>query len=436
MKTVTLSAKLLSFYTSSSGRAITVRSFCLRLLHCCVCLLAALPLAGSPAQAAGIKAGDIVVLDSLAGTSGLGALFLVDPTTADHTIISDFGNPAQGPLSVLASVRAVAVGQTGQIFVADLFSGTSQNGALFEVDPTTGNRTLVSDFGEGDIRGNADYGLAVDASGQVLLHLQTDHPAIVRVDPETGARVLVSELSNGAQGRTAGYILDLTLDHRSGNIFVTDADPVGAILQVDPETGQRQLVSDFGNPAQGADVLNVVFNDGLAVEGSGQLLVNSGCCNVSGPVPRSLLTRIDPTTGNRTVLSDFDNPAQGALGFTPWGIGVEKSGEIILAAGDPVTSSLSGTLLFRVNPTTGERSRLNGQGPEFAGITYIAVVPEACAGDCEGSALVKVNDLITLVNIALGNAQPSSCANGIPIGATVDIALVIRAVNDDLTGCG
>jgi len=48
---------------------------------------------------------------------------------------------------------------------------------------------------------------------------------------------------------------------------------------------------------------------------------------------------------------------------------------------------------------------------------------------------VTVDELITLVNIALGNTLPSACAHGIPDGAVLDIALLIRAVNDALGGC-
>jgi hypothetical protein len=58
-----------------------------------------------------------------------------------------------------------------------------------------------------------------------------------------------------------------------------------------------------------------------------------------------------------------------------------------------------------------------------------------CVGDCGGTRTVVVNDIITLVNIALGNAQPSACPKGIPSGAQVDVALIIRAVNSALSGC-
>lgn len=60
---------------------------------------------------------------------------------------------------------------------------------------------------------------------------------------------------------------------------------------------------------------------------------------------------------------------------------------------------------------------------------------QVCAGDCAETRMVAVGGLVTLVNIALGNAQPSACPNGIPTGTTVDVALLIQAVNNALSGC-
>lgn len=47
-----------------------------------------------------------------------------------------------------------------------------------------------------------------------------------------------------------------------------------------------------------------------------------------------------------------------------------------------------------------------------------------------------VNNIITLVNVALGAVPPSVCESGIPSGADVTIALIIQAVNNALEGCG
>jgi len=60
----------------------------------------------------------------------------------------------------------------------------------------------------------------------------------------------------------------------------------------------------------------------------------------------------------------------------------------------------------------------------------------SCVGDCDGSGAVTVNELITLVNIDLGTAQSSTCSHGIPSGGSVDITLIIQAVDNALNGCG
>ena len=61
--------------------------------------------------------------------------------------------------------------------------------------------------------------------------------------------------------------------------------------------------------------------------------------------------------------------------------------------------------------------------------------PISCADDCNGDQHLTVDELLTLVNIALGNAQASACPHRIPSGGAVDIALIIQAVNDALTAC-
>jgi hypothetical protein len=119
--------------------------------------------------------GQILVVDAAAGTGGLGALFRVDSVTGTRTLLSDFGAGAQGPLGI--DPVGVAVEASGQILVADETGGTGLLGALFRVDPTTGARTLLSDFGAGaqGPLGVNPTGVTVEASGQILV-----------VDPSTG----------------------------------------------------------------------------------------------------------------------------------------------------------------------------------------------------------------------------------------------------------
>jgi predicted outer membrane repeat protein len=71
--------------------------------------------------------------------------------------------------------------------------------------------------------------------------------------------------------------------------------------------------------------------------------------------------------------------------------------------------------------------------PTETAVPTPTVVP--CVGDCNGDGTVPVNEILTLVNIALGNADATACPNGIPSGAQVDVALILTAVNNALNGC-
>ena len=93
----------------------------------------------------------------------------------------------------------------------------------------------------------------------------------------------------------------------AGNLVYVVSPVVGndALLSVNTLTGNRQLISDFDNPAQGPADVNP---QGIAIDSSGQILVNGN---------PDVLFSIDPVTGFRTVISQYDNIAQGPLaGFT------------------------------------------------------------------------------------------------------------------------
>ena len=64
-------------------------------------------------------------------------------------------------------------------------------------------------------------------------------------------------------------------------------------------------------------------------------------------------------------------------------------------------------------------------------------VPVACVGDCDGSSVVTVSELITGVNIALGSQPVSSCPAFDPdLSGTVTVNELILAVNNALDNCG
>ncbi|MFI5398453.1 MAG: choice-of-anchor Q domain-containing protein, partial [Candidatus Binatia bacterium] len=57
-----------------------------------------------------------------------------------------------------------------------------------------------------------------------------------------------------------------------------------------------------------------------------------------------------------------------------------------------------------------------------------------CIGDCDGSGYVTVDEILTLVNMALGNG--GTCPSGLAAGVTPDVSVILTAVNKALNGCG
>ena len=181
---------------------------------------------------------------------------------------------------------------------------------------------------------------------------------LFRVDPVSGNRTLFSDFSNAAQGLplprfTSGQVAI----EASGDILVLGGDEIageiaGGLFRVDPVSGNRILLSDFGNAALGP--VGALEPSGMAVEASGDILVvDQG--------PRGGLFRVDPVSGNRILLSDFGNAAQGPLGINPFAVAVEASGDILVVdfraappGALPVASALGHVggqgLLFRVDP--------------------------------------------------------------------------------------
>jgi hypothetical protein len=66
----------------------------------------------------------------------------------------------------------------------------------------------------------------------------------------------------------------------------------------------------------------------------------------------------------------------------------------------------------------------------------LAGTPQACAGDCNGDDKVTVNELVTLVNIALDNGSVAACPSGdVNHDNAIMINELLTAVNNALNGC-
>jgi CSLREA domain-containing protein len=89
-------------------------------------------------------------------------------------------------------------------------------------------------------------------------------------------------------------------------------------------------------------------------------------------------------------------------------------------------------------PATDQRGapRPQGSACDIGAYESGAPMPGSCHGDCGNDGAVTVNEIITMVNIALGTANVSSCIAGDADGSgDITINEIIAAVNNALTAC-
>ena len=256
----------------------------------------------------------LLVLDLAAGNQFFPALMSIDVTTGERQLVSDFGDSQQGPLGRYAA--GITIADDGSVLVVDLFSGSSNQGSLFDIDLATGQRTAVSDFGDfsqGPV-GSAPIAV-IEASGQLLV-LDQDAGAnrggmLFAVDRGTGERTVVTDFNDASQGPTATDPVDM-VELPSGDIYVVDGSQA-RVLRVSAD-GSRSIVSDFNDAASGPVGRSPV---GMAVDGNGNLVVIDSTAGTSNS---GALFVVSPVSGDRELASDFGDANQGELGLTPFDI--------------------------------------------------------------------------------------------------------------------
>ena len=284
------------------------------------------------------------------------------------------------------------------------------------------------------------------------------------------------DISPGAGGTSTKTIsADTTIDG-AGGITISGGNSVG-VFSVDAGvkfTVQNLIIADGHSAADGGGIFNR-FGGTLTItnstfSGNYAALVFSGGAIFSG----GTLTVTNTVLANSTVggncggtITDGGHniddgttcgftSASGSLSSTnpqldPAGLrnnaGPTQTVALCTGAGMPVGCTAASPAINAGDESVCSAPPVNnldqrgfvrpGTGHTQCSIgAYEAAVVAVCTGDCSGTFTVAINDLITLVNIALSTAQPSACTHGIPDGAVVDIALIIQAVNHALNGCG
>lgn len=90
------------------------------------------------------------------------------------------------------------------------------------------------------------------------------------------------------------------------------------------------------------------------------------------------------------------------------------------------------------NTLTGASRGANGTvaASHAQGAAVVAAPPAGCVGDCSGDLVVTVDEILTMVNVALGGAPVSACVAGDANGdQLITVDEILTAVNNALNGC-
>src|SRR5262249_33910630 len=132
-------------------------------------------------------------------------------------------------------------------------------GGIVRINPATGSRTLLSDYSDpayGPVGDNISNGMTLSTDGGTVYALSSTR--IWAINTSTGQRTLFSDLNNPGQGPVFTYatgIITLRARPGPGDILVVDpragTNAQGALFVVNPATGGRFIYQDFGNSTQG-----------------------------------------------------------------------------------------------------------------------------------------------------------------------------------------
>jgi len=334
--------------------------------------------------------GDCVVPDA-----DLDAILAIDPVSGDRRLVSADG---RGSGSHLAFPRAVNFEMSGQIIVVD-----SQLQAVLRVDPNTGDRSVVSDAvtGTGPVL-DTPYDVQIEPNGTLIVSDVSENlldPAIFAIDPTTGDRTIISSAAVGT-GETLVRPSDLRLD-ANGDVLVADGNggsPPDTVLRVDRTTGNRSYVSQT-LVGTGPD-----FNDlsGITLGATGEIYVTD--------VTLKAALEVDPVTGDRTIIADPTTGTGPAIGQY-LSIDTEADGDLIVVD-VPMKKLVSINPVTLVRTEVSGMSV--GGGPLFANPRDVTVAPTCfgAGGDTDGDLLC--DDVDPCMFFANTPAATDTSGDGIP----------------------
>ena len=274
-----------------------------------------------------ISAGDIVAPQY----DNSGTVIVIHPQTGSREILSLYPSIGQGPR--MSRPTSIARLPDGNFLITDTFvhetltrvdaatgnrtditTGDFQavlldggdpilvgDGSIYRVDLATGQKTLISGQGVGsgpEFQFGGAGGAALGSNGHVLIAAY-NAPAIYDVNLVTGARSILSGLGHGS-GPALSHLMDLVV-LPNGQIIAEGRHyevGINELFRIDPSTGNRTIITSHSSNTE---------YERLALGYGGNLL---------GSMPyQGSVVSINPATGATVVISGSGVGTGPALGW-------------------------------------------------------------------------------------------------------------------------
>lgn len=349
---------------------------------------------------------------------GLKRVVRVDRDSGARTIVSGSGIAGNiigsGPEFVVPT--AIAALSDGSLIIGD-----SGLGAIMQVDPISGNRTIVSEarFGSGPPF-LSPWRIAIEPDGSLIV-IDDGLDAIIRVNPVTGERSIISDKAGAGSGPS--FVNPIAIEVEANGILVVADEGADAVMRVDPHSGARSIVSG-GRPDRGSGppLLNPVS---LAIAADGTFLtVDLGGEQPDGSTLPPVIFRITPQSGNRMVVSGgVEGRGSGQALRNPLGMALEADGTIVVVdCGSnclfplpPVLDPSIPATVMRIDPDTGTRTVVLGGASTFD-LELFFLIPTDVAVQEDGMLLVTGGAIIVA---AVTQVNPENGSRNLLSGMTV-----------------
>jgi uncharacterized repeat protein (TIGR03803 family) len=240
----------------------------------------------------------------IGGSGGGGVVFSVNASTGAETVVYPFcsqQNCTDGnyPAASLIAVKRMLYGTTAD-------GGSSNDGTVFSVDPTTGAETVVHSFAGGTDGQNCEAGL-IDVKGTLYGTTESGGAygggTVFSVNPTTGAETVVHSFGSG----TDGQIPEASLIHVKGTLYGTTENAGaygrGTVFSVDLATGVETVLHAFGSGTDGAvPVASLTHVGGSLYYGTTQ---------DGGSLDDGTVFSVNAKTGKEKVLHSFGKGTDG-----------------------------------------------------------------------------------------------------------------------------